>query len=53
MIEVAGLKKKFKLTKDHKKNKIDETHKITTANIRVYLRLIRCYQKYRTTFGGF
>ncbi|MBB1329185.1 ATP-binding cassette domain-containing protein [Pseudoalteromonas sp. SR43-7] len=24
MIEVAGLKKKFKLTKDHKKNKIDD-----------------------------
>lgn len=24
MIEVAGLKKRFKLTKDHKKNKIDE-----------------------------
>ncbi|HAU04889.1 MAG TPA: ABC transporter, partial [Pseudoalteromonas shioyasakiensis] len=23
MIEVAGLKKKFKLTKDHKKNKTD------------------------------
>ena len=24
MIEVAGLKKKFKLTKDHKKNKVDD-----------------------------
>ena len=24
MIEVAGLKKRFKLTKDHKKNKVDD-----------------------------